>query len=137
MKQEYFDNIVRVCSYSMTSAHGAMLNMVDMLKNLTQLKEGQEFVAADLTTPHQTLTEFIFRVTEYGHLSREYIPVLVVREEPCVITHEQRFWDRDTDETITKIWSKKVMRKVYKMNCNPAIMWEIARKVAEDCRVVF
>ena len=121
----------------MTSSHDAMLNMVDMLKNLAQLKEGQEFVAADLATPHQTLTEFIFRLTNYGHFSREYMPILVVREEPCVITHEQRFWDRDTNVTITKIWSKEVTRKVYKMNCNPAIMLEIAKKVAKDCRVVF
>ena len=136
MKQEYFDNIVRVCSYSMTSAHDAMLNMVDMLKNLARLKEGQEFVAADLATPHQTLTEFVYRLAQYGHLSRETMPILVVREEPCTITRETRFWDRDTNVTITKIWSKEVTRKVYKMNCNPAIMLEIAFKVAEQCRVV-
>lgn len=137
MKQEYFDNIVRICSYSMTSTHGAMLNMVDMLKNLAQLKEGQEFVAADLATPYQTLTEFIYRLSVFGHFSDDKMPVVIVREEPCTITHERRFWDRDSDTTVIKIWSKEVTRKVYKMNCNPAIMWEIARKVAEDCRVVF
>lgn len=137
MKQSNFDTIVRLCEYSSTSSHTSMLNMVDMLKNFAMLKEGQEFTAADLSTPHQTLTEFICRLSIYGYLSSDEMPIIVVREEPCIITYEQRFWDRDTDVTITKIWSKEVTRKVYKMNCNPAIMLEIARKVAKDCRVVF
>ena len=137
MKQSNFDAIVRVCGYSSTSAHYSMLNMVDMLKDLAGLENGQEFVSADLSTPHQTLTEFIYRLSNYANLSGEDMPVVVVREEPCTIIHEKRFWDWGSDTTTVKIWSKEVTRKVYKLNCNPAIMLEIARKVAKDCRVVF
>ena len=124
-----FEDFIRICSFVNDSKHSAALRKIDLLYELANIEEGEEFTASDLSVPHQTLGNMIYECNFFN----VKCPIDIVREEPCIISWKRQYWG----EAESRIFTKMVKRRVYKLNCTYSVMKQIADAVCDHCRVVY